>query len=88
MIKVVCIEIPECYKHLNFELEFGKIYEVKQSPYVSTCWIINNTNISYDPATNISYIFINHITCDKKYFITLAEWRQQQIDKILNNEEN
>jgi folate-dependent tRNA-U54 methylase TrmFO/GidA len=52
-----------------------------------------NSKTSYDEFTNISYFiglipFYRNLKLNEliEYFIPLAEWRQQQIDKILEDE--
>ena len=69
--KVVCVKIF-LSQVLQYELTYGKIYNVESKP----SW-----------ASEDSYF----IKCDRNFitpykkniFVTLQEWRQQQLDKLI-----
>lgn len=73
-MKVVCIKIPPTFA--TIKLEVGEIF-------VS---FAVQSNITVDKYWYITDRLGNVIPCDfevGKYFITLEEWRQKQLDKIL-----
>ena len=76
-MKVVCIKIPPTFA--TIKLEVGEIFvafEVSDK--------IFNKNV--DKYWYVTDRLGNVIPCDfelGKYFITLEEWRQKQLDKIL-----
>jgi hypothetical protein len=72
-IKVVFInETPDDWLE---DLTLHKVYEADKSKWYRYYRI-------YSVTTDNKYYGVH----DKKNFITLAEWRQQQIDKILEDE--
>ena len=75
--KVVCIKVGESlYKNKNcFELELNKVYLVDES------WIGKANGGNYFIVMRDDMTF-GHVL-DTKYFITLCEWREQQINDIL-----
>lgn len=75
-MKVVCIKIPPTFA--TIKLEVGEIF-------VSFA-VQSNINKNVDKYWYITDRLGNVIPCDfevGKYFITLEEWRQKQLDKIL-----
>ena len=78
MIKVVCIENKDFWGGLKT----GEIYEAEFD--IDGYWIcMPMFVIDIDDAIVQSYK--NKIHYPKKFFITLAEWREKQIDNILND---
>lgn len=72
-MKVVCIKIP--YSFVDIKLELGEIFDAYKSP--------NPLNKGY---WYVKDRLGNVIPCDVevgKYFITLEEWRERKLDKIL-----
>jgi hypothetical protein len=72
-MKVVCVKIP--FSFVDIKLEVGEIFDTYKSP--------NPINKGYwlvkDRLGNV-------IPCDfevGKYFITLEEWREKQLEKLL-----
>ena len=66
-MKVVCIKIPPTF--VNIKLEFNKIYDAYRD---SLGWYV------VDELGNV-------IPCEfevKKYFITLAEFRQKKLEQL------
>jgi hypothetical protein len=75
-MKVVCIKIPPTFA--TIKLEVGEIF-------VSFA-VKSNINKNVDKYWYVKDRLGNVIPCDfelGKYFITLEEWRQKQLDKIL-----
>ena len=77
-MKLICLKshLPVSWKNelhpLN--LTVGKIYDVVEHyPKESYWWVLNDNNK------------ISNYTKDKGIFMSLAEWRDQQIDAILND---
>lgn len=77
MTKIICIQLPILYFGI---LSIGKIYDADEK---EDCWMINMLISSYDPATKKFYWHNTQLAYSKDYFITLAQWREKQIDKIL-----
>lgn len=77
-IKVVCINESE-------HLKLGFIYDAEENEYFDDCWVIKMPIISYDPATDISMTSYAWRSYYKTDFMTLAEWRDKQINEILND---
>ena len=76
-MKVVCVKIPPTF--VTIKVKVGEIFDAYKSPvemqgkYQSFYWFVT------DRLGNV-------IPCDfevGKYFITLEEWRQKKLDKIL-----
>lgn len=75
-MKVVCIKIPPTFA--TIKLEVGEIF-------VSFA-VQSNITKNVDKYWYVKDRLGNVIPCDfelGKYFITLEEWRQKQLDKIL-----
>jgi hypothetical protein len=89
--KVVCIKDYYCTNG-NFIWSFtkGKIYEVLSvGPEYTFVYIKCNFTQAYFKGKIFKFGSNNrnnNLNLFKDYFITLAEWRQQQIDKILEDE--
>jgi hypothetical protein len=69
-MKVVCIKIP--YSFVDIKVEVGEIFDAYESPLFNEYWCVK------DRLGNV-------IPCDfgvGKYFITLEEWRELQLNKI------
>lgn len=64
-----------CHTHASSKATYGKKYAIYAKGKYSIAIIDDNGD-----KTEISYEMLPH------YFSTEAEWRQKQIDKILNNE--
>lgn len=64
-----------CHTHASYKVTYGKKYAI----YTKGKYSIVIIDDSGDK-TEISYEMLPH------YFSTEAEWRQKQIDKIINNE--
>ena len=83
-MKVVCVNN---YTYNGFEEEMCKLLPVKDC--VTPKWYMNKTLIigkiyEVEPHSDYSYWLIKEHTIFKKSrFITLAEWREQQINEIL-----
>lgn len=83
MIKLVCISTLPYFKNEDLY----KTYVNKDSIYEGSL-----TPQTYDPETMLPLPENYIITCNdghariisKKHFITLQEWREQQINEILN----
>jgi hypothetical protein len=80
-IKIVCIEEP----YRTPEITIGRIYEAN---IVNDSYEITFYSIGIDNAVNphVMQQYAYKLSIPQGYFITLAEWRQQQIDKILNDD--
>ena len=77
-MKVVCIKIPPTFA--TIKLEVGEIFVAFEASVQS------NINKNVDKYWYVTDRLGNVIPCDfevGKYFITLEEWRQKQLDKIL-----
>lgn len=77
-MKVVCIEIPPTFA--TIKVKVGEIFVAFEASVQSN---INPNGGKYWYVTDR---LGNVIPCDfevGKYFITLEEWRQKQLDKIL-----
>jgi hypothetical protein len=82
-MKVVCIK-KYLSTSLQYELTYGKIYETLPMPISGT-----GGDLTYD----LTYLSKDYkIKCDRGFieyyskstFVTLEDWRQQQINKIVN----
>jgi len=76
-MKVVCVKIPPTF--VSIKVEVGEIFDAYKSPYV-------NFNPNGGKYWYVTDRLGNVIPCDfelGKYFITLNEWRQKQLTKIL-----
>lgn len=76
-MKVVCVKIPPTF--VSIKVEVGEIFDAYKSPYGNLGIPLNFHWFVKDGLGNV-------IPCDfelGKYFITLNEWRQKQLDKIL-----
>lgn len=73
--KVVCIKSTNLNNHENFIK--GNIYEI----YQANIYQANITDVHIYIKPGGVKFFINNFD---KYFITLAEWREQQINSILD----
>ena len=69
-MKVVCIK-KYLSTHLMYELTYGKTYEA-----------LTNSDIFDDYRIKCDRGFIDYYS--KSSFVTIEEWRQQQINKILS----
>lgn len=75
-MKVVCVKIPPTF--VTIKVKVGEIFDAYKSP-VEMKGMDNFYWFVTDRSGNV-------IPCDfekGKYFITLEEWRQKQLDKIL-----
>jgi hypothetical protein len=75
-MKVVCIKIPPTFA--TIKLEVGEIFVAFA--------VQSNITKNVDKYWYVKDRLGNVIPCDfelGKYFITLEEWRQKQLDKIL-----
>jgi len=70
--KIQCVCIKSIYKNSEMKIQEGIIYTCEGLP----------SSHYYSVTTDNKYYGVH----DKKNFIPLAEWRQQQIDKILEDE--
>ena len=77
MIKVVCIETNK-HQYTKKEIKKGVIYLTYPNYFYST-WDIIPIFENEDSENLFSTFF-------KKYFISLEEWREQRISKILEND--
>ena len=75
MIKVVCIKINDNNPPFKNVLEIGKIYEAEEYNELSY-----STNGRYYILDLVEYPKI----FEKKLFMTLAEYREKQINSIIN----
>ena len=75
MIKVICIDNSLFDKADEIPLIKGKIYDAYESLILPERWAVIDEN-----GEKFSYY--------KKRFITLAEWREKQINKIFEDGEN
>lgn len=79
-MKVVCIKIPPTF--ITIKVEVGEIFDAWRD------YLFSN---NFPERMQIGYWFVkdrlgNVIPCDfevGKYFITLHEWREKQLNKIL-----
>lgn len=74
-MKVMCITRRE---YSTFTIEPGEWYEVYITPYI----LLQNSEIDISP----NYIIEKNghtCFCNKDFFITLEEYREQQLNKIL-----
>ena len=77
-MKVVCIKVPPTFA--TIKVEVGEIFVAFEASVQS------NINKNLDKYWYVTDRIGNTIPCDfevGKYFITLKEWRQKQLDKIL-----
>lgn len=77
-MKVVCIKIPPTFA--TTKVEVGEIFVAFEAS------VRSNINKNVDKYWYVTDRLGNVIPCDfevGKYFITLNEWRQKQLDKIL-----
>lgn len=72
-MKVVCIN-KYLSTHLQYELTYGKIYEVLPKLHVDL--LMDDYRIKCDRG------FIEYYS--KSTFVTLEQWREQQLNKIIN----
>jgi hypothetical protein len=73
--KIICIEdsfLPIKYSYVRF-LTKGNLYEV-EDVYDNTFWVKTDDVLRVFKIVNF-----------KNYFITLAEWREKQINSILDD---
>jgi hypothetical protein len=73
MIKLICIIKNDAYPYPTIEKD-AIVFAIEDTFYGNEDWFGAFTN---EP----KYLGAR----SKKYFISLDEWRNQQIDKILNN---
>ena len=75
MTKVICIEIGESlYKNKGcIKLELNKVYNISPMSHEKKCYYIMRDDMRY------GHFF------SKEYFMTLSEFREQRINKILND---
>lgn len=80
-IKIVCIEEP----YNTPEVTIGSIYEAN---IVNNLYEITFFSFGIDNAVNphVMQQYAYKLSIPQGYFITLAEWRDKQIDKILNDD--
>lgn len=88
-MKVVCVDNTRGNTRY---LEVNKVYDTveltdvhKSYPVIGEHYIIDYkqwTN-SLRPENNDEKIFLNEIWVNKKDMITLEEWRQQKLDKLI-----
>ena len=83
MIKVVCIKIDDNNPPYNNTLQIGKIYEARDYSELD----LSDAGPS---ATSSNLFYILNLTkwpkiFPKSLFITLAEYREQQINNILDD---
>jgi hypothetical protein len=84
-IKFICINKEGCeaYKLINnfFEIQFGEIVEMEQNLF--RCEEEKKNEVVYNQESEICLIDCVNF---KNSFITLAEWRNKQINQILEND--
>lgn len=79
MFKVICISNQTANPLDSKELEVGKIYDAD---------FFNGSNRFNSELYKIYLVEGNYKLYFKKLFLTLAEWRNKQIDSILEDETN
>jgi len=77
-MKVVCVK-KYLSTNLRYELTYGKIYETLPMPISGTGGDL--TYLSKDYKIKCDRGFIEYYSKDT--FVTLEDWRQQQLDKLL-----
>jgi len=78
MIKIICIESYK-FARTKKSVKKGVIYYTVPDYFFSFSWTIIPIYNDYEGADFVA-------TFHKDKFITLDEWRNQQIDKILKND--
>ena len=94
--KVICIKDHTYHGELTIRsFSVGKQYEIltieklKESEIVKSYYIEADMTNPDDFNSGLRFMCEKEVgaaKCFKDYFITLAEWRQQQIDKILEDD--
>ena len=74
MIKVICIRQLNSWDYGELMLIYGKIYDAE----------FNKSNLEHPFLVQTENGWKQQIS--RNYVIPLAEWRDKQIDKILNDE--
>ena len=81
MIKLIYIYIGEYRKQDIYDLKSGDIYEFEET---NIDYLYNVTQVRDGVSTYISKFILPK--ADNINFITLAEWREKQINSILEDE--
>lgn len=93
--KVICIKSYKYYKPDRLRHKFfteGKQYDMSIEADGAACYIVSDANYMVNTIDNGLRFYFDgkHGNCEKfgDYFMTLAEWREKQINTIFEDDEN
>jgi hypothetical protein len=79
--KMICIKESDGLSLPHYSVIYGEIYSCKESKRYDDCYEVSVTDDEDDGRTML-YIGLFY----KKLFLTQAEWRDKQINSILDDE--
>jgi hypothetical protein len=77
MIKVICIKDSNGFSLPHYSIKKGEFYSCKESTRYKNCYQVNIVSDDFEDMLYIGLFY-------KSNFLTLAEWREQQINSILD----